>query len=582
MAARFELNKKDVIQKALLATKPAFFNAIFFSFFLNLAGLAAPLYMLQIYDRVLLSRSLSTLTLLTLLVAFIYASSALLEILRSKVLIRAGIVFDKMANPGVFRAVQQATIISPSPRHVQSLRDLDNIREFFTGSGILALCDFPWAPVYIFAAFMLNPLYGLLAIGSLIITLVLAVINEIVTKNALGKAGQEAISASSQSVATFRNAEVLRAMGMVEALRYRWSKHHEATLGWQAEASNRGGLLIALTKFSRTLVQSLILGVGAYLVIQKEVTPGMMIAASIIIGKALQPVETVIGQRKSFDAMRSSYKRLKSMLDAMPSVDEKISLPPPKGDITFENVIVLPPGSRTPVLTGISLKIPAGSSVGVVGPSAAGKSSLARALVNVWPVASGSIRLDGSELEHWNAAQLGENIGYLPQDVELFSGTVAENISSFIADADDSDIIEAARIAGCHEMIQQFTDGYNTKLGEGGQSLSGGQRQRIGLARAVYGLPSLIVLDEPNANLDSLGEQALLGAIEYLKKQNKTLIIITHKTNVLVAVDYVLVMNSGKVQNYGPTAQILDVLSGNQKTNIANKSNNLIRTVPAA
>jgi PrtD family type I secretion system ABC transporter len=582
MNARVNASKNDVIKKALMATRPAFFTAIVFSFFLNLAALAAPLYMLQIYDRVLQSRNVSTLLLLTLAVAFIYAASALLEVLRSKVLIRAGVVFDKLANPGVFRAVQKATILSPSPRHVQSLRDLDYIREFFTGAGLLALCDFPWVPVYIIAAFLLHPVYGILAIVSSILTLILAGVNEVVTKNSLEKANQEAMSANNQSVTTFRNSEVLQAMGMIEALRSRWSEHHEATLGWQAEASNKGGMLIAITKFNRMLVQSLILGVGAYLVIQREVTPGMMIAASIIIGKALQPVEIAISQWKSFDTMRSAYRRLKGMLDAMPSVDDKMTLPTPQGEVVFENVIAAPPGSRTPVLAGISLKIPAGSSVGVVGPSAAGKSSLARVLVSVWPIASGFVRLDGSDLTHWNADQLGENIGYLPQDVELFSGTVAENISRFGTDPDEADIIEAAKIAGCHDMIQLFADGYNTKIGDGGQALSGGQRQRIGLARAVYRLPSLIVLDEPNASLDALGEQALLGAIEYLKKQNRTLILITHKTNVLSAVDYILVMNAGQVQTAGPRDQVLEALLGGQQGQIPAPSKSYIRTVPAA
>ena len=372
-------------------------------------------------------------------------------------------------------------------------------------------------------------------------------------------------------------------MGMVESLRKRWSEHHEATLGWQAEASNKGGLLIAVTKFNRLLVQSLILGVGAYLVIQREVSPGMMIAASIIIGKALSPVEIAISQWKSFNYMRSAYTRLKGMLDAMPKSDEKMSLPSPKGEVIFDNVIAAPPGSRKPVLTGVSIKIPAGSSVGIVGPSAAGKSSLARVLVSVWPIASGFVRLDGSDLTHWDANQLGENIGYLPQDVELFSGTVAENISRFGEDYSEEDIIEAARIAGVHEMIQLFPDGYNTKIGDGGQALSGGQRQRIGLARAVYRLPSLIVLDEPNANLDAQGEQALLGAIEYLKQQNKTLILITHKTNVLSAVDYIIVMNAGQVQTAGPRDQVLEALLGNQQPQLQSApSKTNIKTVPAA
>jgi len=585
MSANLKAHQNDVIRRSLVAIRPAFLTAIFFSFFLNLAALAAPLYMLQIYDRVLLSRNITTLMLLTLVVAFIYGASALLEVLRSKVLIRAGVAFDKAANPEVFRAVQRATVLSPSPRHVQALRDLDSVREFFTGAGLLALCDFPWVPIYIIAAFLLHPIYGIMAIISAILTFILAGVNEWVTKTSLDRANQEAISANNHSITTFRNSEVLQAMGMVEALRKRWSEHHEATLGWQAEASNKGGLLIALTKFNRMLVQSLILGVGAYLVIQREVTPGMMIAASIIIGKALSPVEIAISQWKSFNMMRSAYQRLKGMLEAMPRLEDKMSLPTPKGEVIFENVIAAPPGTRKPVLTGISIKIPAGSSVGIVGPSAARKSSLARVMVGVWPIANGAIRLDGSDLTHWDVDELGHNIGYLPQDVELFSGTIAENISRFGNDPDEADIIEAARIAGVHEMIQQFPDGYNTKIGDGGQALSGGQRQRIGLARAVYKLPSLIVLDEPNASLDAQGEQALLSAIEYLKQQQKTLILITHKTNVLSAVNYIIVMNGGQVQSAGPRDQVLEALlsaqggGGNQAQQVGKPN---IKTVPAA
>lgn len=554
----------DIVRRALRATRPALITAVVFSFFINVMALAAPLYMLQVYDRVLQSRNISTLIALTVLVAFVYAMSATIETLRSKVLIRAGVMFDRIANPDVFRAVQRVTLLQPSPRHVQSLRDVDTIREFFTGAGLLAFCDFPWVPIYVIAAFALHPLYGFLAIGGAVITFILAATNEYLTRTPLNKASHEAMTANSHSITTFRNSEVLQAMGMVEAIRARWSKHHEGTLGWQAEASSRGGLVLSITKFIRMLLQSLILGVGAYLVIEREVTAGMMIAASIIIGKALAPVEIAISQWKSFSNMREAYRRVHGLLAALPVQNERMKLPVPTGHLQLEGVSAAAPGRKVPVLLNVSMAIPAGATVGVIGPSAAGKSSLARVMVGVWPIASGAIRLDGSDLSHWNSDELGSHVGYLPQDVELFSGTIAENISRFKADATEETIIAAAQMAGVHEMIQHLPDGYNTYIGDNGQALSGGQRQRIGLARALYGLPAFIVLDEPNANLDAQGEQALLTALAALKEAKRTVVLVTHKTNVLSATDFIVVMNGGQIQTAGPRDQVLAAVLNQQ------------------
>ena len=568
----------SILASALKATRPAFLTAIVFSFFINVLGLAAPLYMLQVYDRVLASRNVTTLLLLTLILAFVYAVSASLETVRSKVLIRAGVLFDRLANAEVFHAVQKASLQHPSPRHVQALRDIDTIREFYTGAGLLAFCDFPWAPVYIAAAFLLHPWYGYMAVLGSFITFVLALTNEWMTKPPLSQASNNAMTAVNHSVTTFRNAEVLEAMGMVEALRMRWSRHHEAALGWQAVASDRGGFVMAATKFNRMLFQSLILGLGAYLVIQREVTPGMMIAASIIVGKALAPVEIAISQWRSFSAMREAYRRVQGLLKAFPVPSEMMKLPPPVGRVALENVTATAPGQRFNILKGISVAIPEGAMIGVIGPSAAGKSTLARVLVGVWPVTSGSVRLDGSDLDHWSTEERGRFIGYLPQDVELFPGTVAENISRFAETADEGDIIAAARMAGVHEMIQHFTDGYNMQIGDGGQALSGGQRQRIGLARALYRMPPLIVLDEPNSNLDSAGEQALLATAAELKKAHRTVVLITHKTNILSMVDYIIVLNNGQLQAVGPRDQILSQLMGSNVTAIPDAAGrNIVR-----
>ncbi len=549
------------LDKGLAAAKPALTAVIVFSFIINILILAGPLYMMQVYDRVLASRSVTTLLFLTLILAFCYAIIAVLELVRSQVLIRAGVKFDRVANADVFRSVQRSTIRRSGAPPVQALRDVDSVREFFTGAGFLALLDFPWVPIYIFASFLINFWFGIFVLAASVITFVLALSNEWATKSRLDKAQTSAIAASNYANTTFRNAEVLQAMGMVDALRARWGRHHESVLSWQAAASGRAGLLVALAKFHRMLTQSLVLGLGALLVLQREISPGMMIAASIIIGRALQPVEIAIGNWKGFTNMRSAYARVQGMLRDTDGVSEKLELPIPVGHLSLENVVALAPGRQTPVLRGVSINIPPGSALAVIGPSAAGKSSLARVMTGIWPAASGSVRLDGSDLDHWNSEELGRHLGYLPQDVELFSGTIAENIARF-TDARDEEIIEAAILAGVHEMIQKMPDGYNTQIGDGGQVLSGGQRQRVGLARALFRLPCMIVLDEPNANLDSAGEQALVDAFVELKKHKRTVVVVTHKMNILSSVDYIVVMKDGQIQSAGPRDEVLSKMMG--------------------
>ena len=552
---------ETAIDRGVTAARPALATVIVFSFIVNMLILAGPLYMLQVYDRVLASRNVTTLLFLTLILAFCYAIMAVLELIRSQVLIRAGVKFDRVVNADVFRSVQRSTIRRSGASPVQALRDVDSVREFFSGAGFLAFLDFPWVPLYIIASFLINFWFGIFVLFASLITLILAVSNELATRSQLDKAQSAAISASNYAGTTFRNAEVLHAMGMVEALRWRWSLKHETVLAWQAAASGRAGFLVALAKFHRMLTQSLVLGLGALLVLRSEISPGMMIAGSIIIGRALQPVEIAIGNWKGFTNMRSAYARLQGMLRDMGEHSAKTELPTPNGHLTLENVVALPPGSNTPVLRGVSINIPAGSAIAVIGASAAGKSSLARVMTGIWPVASGSVRLDGSDLDHWDSEDLGRYLGYLPQDVELFSGTIAENIARFI-EARDDEIIEAAMLAGVHEMIQRMPDGYNSQIGDGGQVLSGGQRQRIGFARALFRLPCLIVLDEPNANLDAAGEQALVEAFVALKKNNSTVVVVTHKMNILSSVDYIVVRKDGMVQSAGPRDEVLAKMMG--------------------
>lgn len=551
----------SVLKDGIKATRPVFVTAIVFSFFINLLMFVSPLYMLQVYDRVLGSRNETTLIGITVIAAFALVVYALLEMLRSRILVRAGILFDeKIANP-IFAAVHRGNLRNPEGGHGIALRDVDTVREFLTGSGLLAFCDAPWTPVFLLACFVLHPWFGWMAIVGGLIIFALTLLNEVATKKELAAAGQAGNAAAQYAQATLRNTEVLQAMGMLGALRRLWGQRHDEVLAFQALASDRAGFIVASTKFTRMFLQTLILGVGAYLAIHREISPGSMIAASIIIGRALAPVELLVANWKGFTAVRTSYARLQRLIEVAGPEPERMNLPRPAGTIEAEGLIVAAPGKAQPILQGVSFKLPAGTIVGVVGPSAAGKSSLARAVTGVWPILRGTLRIDGSELSHWDPQLLGRHIGYLPQDVELFAGTVAENIARFEA-IDEEAVIAVARKAGCHELIQSLPDGYNTQIGMGGQALSGGQRQRIALARAMYGNPSFIVLDEPNASLDAAGEEALMKAVHELKQMGTTIMIVTHKVNILTAVDAVLVMNAGTVQAFGPRDQILGQIAG--------------------
>lgn len=540
---------------------PAIAFAIGFSFFINLLMFVSPLYMMQIYDRVLASRSETTLISLTILAALLLAVYGILEALRSRILVRAGLIFDQQVATPVFKAVHRGNLNNPSAGFGQALRDVDTIREFFGGAGLITLCDLPWTPVFVFAAFLLHPWLGFIALGGAITTLILTVLNELLTKPALTRATGESIRANDRAQAALRNTEVVQAMGMTPALAGIWSKQHQSVLAWQSVASDRAGALLASTKFFRLLLQTLILGVGAYLAIEREISPGAIIAASIIIGRAMQPVEGAVAHWKGFIAARGALGRVRQLFDTIGEAPERMSLPKPTGRLSVSKIITLAPGRPNVILNGITFELAAGQVMGVIGPSAAGKSSLARVLVGVWPVRSGSVCLDGSELAHWNPEELGLHIGYLPQDVELFAGTVAQNIARF-QDYIEADVFHAAALAGCHEMIQALPDGYNTEIGDSGQVLSGGQRQRIGLARAIFGKPSFVVLDEPNASLDTAGEAALLNAVQQLRAQRTTVILITHKMNVLTLCDKILIVNQGAVQAFGDRDEILSKLAG--------------------
>lgn len=560
------MNKVNYLDVAYAAYKPVLYVTVFFSAFVNLLMFVAPLYMMQVYDRVLSSRNETTLVLLTLIAIGLLLMYAALEYIRSRILVRAGNRFDEVLAKPTFDATVKLRSLQTNSASVQAIRDVDVVREFLTGQSILAFCDAPWVPIFVIACFVMHPYLGLVALGGAALIFGLAFLNEMLTKDTLGKANRASIMATHKAQATLRNSEVINALGMRSAIRGRWNDQHLEALGWQGFASDRAGVIVSTQKFTRMGLQIAILGVGAYLAIRRDITPGVMIAASIMMGRALAPVEQSVGSWKNFIAMREASKRLRAMFVNLPGEEELMDLPDPSGQIAVEGLVAGAPGSQKPLLKNISFKVTPGNILVVVGPSAAGKSSLARVLVNVWPISAGNVRIDGADIRHWDPEKLGKFIGYLPQDIELFSGTVAENIARF-GDVDSTKVIEAASQAGVHEMIQGLSNGYDTEVGEGGEALSGGQRQRIALARALYGNPVFIVLDEPNANLDTAGEEALGAALKSMKRKGQSAVVITHKPNLLMMADEILILMDGTMQGYGPREQILPKLMGPRAVN---------------
>lgn len=556
------------LDQAMRTLRPAIVTAIFFSLFINLLALVSPLYMLQVYDRVLGSRNQMTLLFITLIAIFLFVVYAMLESLRTQVLVRAGIKFDAEVRGATFKSVLETTL-SRKGSGPQAFRDVDIVRDFMTGAGLISFCDVPWIPVFVVVSWILHPFFGILAIIAGFLILGLAISNDLATRVPLQRATTASIAAQNDASTTLRNAEVMHAMGMWPGLQRRWELRRDDLIAWQASASDKGGGIMATIRFSRQVVQTLILGGGAYLAILGYISPGAMIAASILVGRALAPIEQAVGQWRGFIAARGSYDRLQSTFRADNAAGPRMQLPAPKGRLSLERVSVVPPGSQRPTLNNVTIAIEPGQTVGVIGPSAAGKSSLLRAIVGVWPAATGAVKIDGFDLRQWDPLQLGQYVGYLPQDVELFAGTVASNIARF-GEFDIEEVIEAAQLAGVHEMIQGLPNGYETQIGEGGTSLSGGQRQRLALARTVYRRPPLVVLDEPNANLDATGEQALNHAVMAIKPTT-SIIFATHKTNLLALADKILFLQNGQVVQFGDSNQVLSNLieAGNRAAQAA-------------
>lgn len=527
-----------------------------FSFVINLLMLMPTIYMLQIYDRVLASRNTATLLMLTLIMLGIYLLEAALELVRSKVLVRASSALDLRLGPRIFDASFAHYLERRSGNPGQALGDLTNVRQFVTGKGLFAFFDAPWTPVYLLVIFFLSPWLGLFSLISVALLLALAYATERATAAPLGEAARLAHAAGNYASNNLRNAEVIEAMGMLPNLRRRWFAKQARFLRLQAEASDRAGVVNAATKFVRMASQSGILGVGALLVLDNQLSPGGMIGASILLGRALSPVDLAIASWRGFVSARGAHARLSQLLDAHPAEVVRTSLPRPKGFLTAEGLVLAAPGSRQTVVKGITFGAAPGMLVAVIGPSASGKSCLARGLVGVWAPLNGTVRLDGADVHKWDKAELGQWIGYLPQDIELFEGSVAENIARF-GEHDSQKIVQAAQRAGVHDMILRLPDGYDTAIGEGGIALSGGQRQRIALARAMYDDPALIVLDEPNANLDEAGDTALLEALRAMKAEGRTVVVMTHRLNILNVADAVMILAGGTIQAYGPRDAVL-------------------------
>jgi ATP-binding cassette subfamily C protein/ATP-binding cassette subfamily C protein EexD len=532
-------------------------STIVFSIAINALMFVSPLYMLQVYDRVLHSRNEMTLVMISIIALLLLGVYGILEWLRSRVLVRAGLRFDDMISKGLFSRVVTNTLRQPQARAEFALSDIDRLREFFTGSGLIAICDVPWMPVFLIVCFLFHPLVGWISLAGAVLIFGLAIANEFATKKTLTEASGHGQAAQYFASSTLQNVEVIRALGMENNLRSRWHAMHRSMLAKQAVASDRAGVLQSMSKFIRMGLQTIILGAGAYLAIEGEISAGSMIACSILMGRALQPVDQVVGQWKQFVGARQAYARLSQMFNDVPEEQVRTELPVPKGYLVVDQLTIVPPGSRTPLLQGVSFYVQPGEALALVGPSGAGKSSLVRALVGVWAPLTGAIRLDGAELQHWNKDDLGTHFGYLPQSVELFAGTIAENISRFRPDASADDVIKAAKEARVHQMIQNLPDGYDTQIGVGGRSLSGGQRQRIGLARALFGDPAVIILDEPNANLDNDGEQALFMVIAELKAAMRAIIFVSHKMSLVALAEKTLVLADGRMRSFGSTRDVL-------------------------
>lgn len=547
---------KAEIKKA----RAAFWGVGIFSGFINILALSGSMYMLQVYDRVMPSKSVPTLIGFSILLIVLYSAYAALDHFRIRVMSRIGITIDRALRARVLEAVLLLPLrMRQGPESQQPIRDLDQIRSFLSSLGPTALFDLPWLPIYLALVFMLHPVLGLFATAGAAILVVLTIITEIRTKVQTSEATKTGGVRAQFSESMRRNAEVIRSMGLEPRVAERWNTMSEAHLAAQLGMSDAATSIGAFSKVMRLLLQSGTLGLGAYLAIHGQISAGAIIAASIVTSRALAPIELAIAHWKGFTAMRQSIQRLETLFGAMPKQAEVLSLPAPSKQLAVQNLVVVPPGQTLPTISDITFQLEAGDALGVIGPSASGKSTLVRAIVGAWqPVArGGSVRLDGATLDQWLPKDLGTSIGYLPQDIELFDGTVAENIARLDPNAPSDKVIAAATLAGIHDMIVHLPEGYQTRIGDAGARLSSGQRQLVGLARALYGDPFLVVLDEPNSNLDAQGDAALARAIVAIRQRRGIVIVVAHRPSALSGVNKVLAMMNGRVHAFGPRDEVL-------------------------
>ena len=526
----------------------------------NLLMLAVPLFSLQVYDRVLSSRSADTLWLLAAGVLIALVALAALETLRSWLLIRVSNRYALELEPKVLEAgLAQSALRGAQP--VQALRDVGTVRNFLgTGHGLVALMDAPMAPVFIAIVALLHPWLGFLTLVGAVALLSLTLATEALTAPQVREAGEAAMRAQGRAEAAMQNAEAIEAMGMRRAMLRRWREAQNGHLALASRASDRASLLAAAARFTRMILSLALTAFGAYFAINDQLTVGGMIAAFMLSARALAPMEVLIGAYRQLVQARAALDRLDALLERFGRKESAMQLPAPLGEVALEGVVYAPPGRDQPTIRGVSLAIPAGSVIGLIGPSAAGKSTLAKLVCGVWPPRTGSVRLDGADVYAWNREDFGRYVGYLPQDVELFAGTVRDNIARFGV-ADDAAVVAAAQLADVHEMVLKLPDGYDTEIGPGGATLSGGQRQRIALARALFGGPRLVVLDEPNASLDTEGEQALVEAIAALKAGGATVIVITHRPSILAGADKIAVLIGGRIERFGPAKELIGMLA---------------------
>lgn len=552
-------NGKAILKEYLLFSKKSFIFVALFSFVVNFLMLVPAIYMLAIYDIVIPSRSMPTLLFITFLVVLLYIISWALQIIRTKVLQVISTKLDTILNKDVVFSTFALAIKNPTKASIQPLNDLNQIKQFLTSQTLFALFDLPWVPIYLITLFIFHHYYGFTAVGVIFIILVITILNEFLTKKELEVANEALIKSSNFLNHAMRNAEIIEALGMKENIYEKWKTLYLQHMITFQNAVSKNTFWSNLIKTVRIMFQSLMLGLGGYLAIKQEISIGMIVAGSILLSRIMSPIDLLISTWRNFSSTRLAYRRLNQLLNKERDEKKFVKLPPPKGEINMKQVFVIPPETEEAVLKNITMKIFPGETVAIIGPSGSGKSSLARTILGIWEPVNGKVEIDGADINQWDRKYLGQFVGYLPQDIELFEGTVAENIARFTK-VDSERVLEAAVLSGAHEIIVKLPNGYNTYIGPGGITLSAGQRQRIALARALYGNPRIVVLDEPDSNLDEKGEIALYNALVELKKRKTTVIVISHKLRILNLADKIALIQDGTLKIYGKADIVLQKL----------------------